>query len=359
MGLIYSKNSIEENPIASELKNLMTLIKYENDCLKSDKKMEIKNENSSYEYLIFSGGGIKGICYCGALLELEKKGLLFDENNALKFKGIAGTSAGSIIGSLLAIGYTPIEIKDIMYNIDFEKIGYDGTGYFSDTFNLFENWGLCPGNYIQELMGNLIKDKTGNADYTLEDLEKEKNIKLVIVTTNMNLKRSEYLYSGHSNKLFSNIPIRKAIRMSIGIPFMFEPYSYNDCFYVDGGILDNYPLHVFDGVNPEDPKARLNLSVPNPKVLGLKIMTPDRELNYDSVKKENLKTIYEYTFSFIDTVLIENERRLMTPSFWKRSIIIITPDYPLTKFSLTNEEKENLISVGKKYVNEFFDKKNV
>jgi hypothetical protein len=119
--------------------------------------------------------------------------------------------------------------------------------------------------------------------------------------------------------------------------------------------LDNYPIQVFDGSTPEDPKARLNLCHPNPKVLGLKIMTSDKELTYEFVKREDIDSIFSYAFSFIETFLIDNERRVMTPSFWKRSIMIITPDYPLSKFTLTTQEKENLINLGEQYVIEFFD----
>lgn len=314
---------------------------------------QCKSEHN-YEYLVFSGGGIKGICFTGALGVLEELNVLYSETNGFKIKGIAGVSAGSIIASLLAVGYTPLELMDIMSKIDFEEIADDKLGYFRDTINFVENWGVCPGNYIMELMGDLIKQKTGNADYTLEDLMNDKQLKLVIVSTNMNYEKSVYLYAGNQIKEYSNIPIRVAVRMSMGIPCMFEPYEYNNNYFVDGGMLDNYPLHVFDGEYPGDIKSRLNLCSPNPKVLGLKILPDDEEKNYDIVDNNNIDGIFSYFAAFVNMFLVENERRIMTPSFWTRTIFINTPDYALTKFKITDEEMEELIISGKKCTRNFF-----
>jgi NTE family protein len=216
---------------------------------------------------------------------------------------------------------------------------------------------MCPGNYVMELMGKLIADKTGNPDYTLEDLYKDKNITLVIVATNMSEKKSVYFYPGNPVAKFSNIPIRKAIRMSMGIPFLFEPCVYEGDLFVDGGLLDSYPLHVFDGEYPGDPKARLNLCIPNSRVLGIKIMTSSGKLDYDLVGRETYNHLHNYAISFIETMLIENERRIMTPSFWDRTIVIVTPDFALTKSDVSEQEKIDLIECGKACAKSFLDKR--
>lgn len=308
-----------------------------------------------YDYLVFSGGGIKGLSYCGALHVLEELNILYDKEHNLKIRGVAGTSAGSIIAALFAVGYTPDELYTIIKDLDFEKVFDDKLGYIRDTINFIEDWGVCPGKYIQTLLGKLIKKKTGNEDYTLEDLKNDHNMQLVTVATDMCNKKSIYMYAGNPNKKYSNIPIRLAVRMSMGIPFAFEPLNYDECYFVDGGILDNFPLHVFDGEYPGETKARLNLIKPNPKVLGLKIMTSNNDLDYDIVNKEQFKSIFDYAMSYITTFLVENDRRIMTPSFWLRTIIIVTPDYPLTKSDMSDKEKDKLVSLGSKYVKDFFD----
>ena len=317
---------------------------------------EINNTKTKhdYEYLVFSGGGIKGISFAGVIEELHKLNIIYSETGEFKLKGIAGTSAGSIIASLLAVGYTPQELIDVMSNIDYEKIVDDKLGYLRDTYNFLEDWGICPGNYAQDLLGDLINKKTGNPDYTIEQLYNDKKIKLVIVTTDANYSKSIYLYAGNPIKEYSNIPIRLAVRMSIGIPFVFEPYHYNDSYFVDGGVLDNYPLHVFDGEYPGDVKARLNLCIPNPKVLGVKLMTDDEQLNYDISNKQSFAGLFDYAVSFVHTFLTENDRRIMTPIFWERSIIVITPNYSITKYDITSDEKIQMINIGRKCTITFF-----
>src|SRR5208282_2448020 len=129
------------------------------------------------------GGGIKGISYCGALEVLEKLDIL----NANLIKGFAGSSAGSIIASLLAIGYTPKEITDIMLGLNMADMTDGTVSYVREGLNLAESYGLVPGNFMYDFLGKLIKDKTGSSDYTIEQLFVDKKIKLAIVTTDMNM----------------------------------------------------------------------------------------------------------------------------------------------------------------------------
>ena len=376
MGLSHSTHLEDKNKTIKHLEEkisqqntVITLLNTEIDVLRTSKhhkgiKKDLSEinkvwESKDYQYLVFSGGGVKGISYCGALLELEKQNVLMSDNITAKIKEICGVSAGSIVAALLAVGYTPQEVYDEMTHIDFEKIADDKLGVIRDTINFIDDWGVCPGEYIMELMGKLIKKKTGHSDYTIENLYNDKGIKLVIVTTDMTYQRSVYLYPGNPKKEFSTIPINVAIRMSMGIPFVFEPYEYHGSYFADGGILDNYPLHVFDGEYPGDPKARLNLCKPNPHVLGLKIMTTNETMNYDLIPKQVYDSLFDYGMGFVNTFLAENDRRIMIATYWIRSIMMITPNYPISKFVLTEEEKQSLICIGKDGVDLFFAKKAI
>jgi NTE family protein len=298
------------------------------------KDIELAKANKDYEYIVLSGGGIKGISYCGALDVLEKYDILYDEDGNSKIKGYAGTSAGSIIAGLLAVGYTPSELKKIMKEIDFKDFLDDKFGYFRDAVNFVEDYGMCPGEFMYDLLGKLIEDKTGDPDYTIRELYEKADVELVLVGTDMNALHSVYFWYGNEEKEYSNIPIRKAIRTSVSVPFLFEPIVCNGNYCVDGGVLDNYPIHVFDGEYPGEMKARLNLTTPNPKVLGLNIMTDTELMNYAFTRRKEIESVFEFSMSFIDVFLAENERRIMTPSFWKRTINLVTPDYPLSDFSL-------------------------
>lgn len=315
----------------------------------------IARQTLDYEYLVFSGGGIKGISYCGALQVLEKMGILYDDNGNFKIKGLAGTSAGAITVALLGVGFTPLEITDILNEMDISKIMDDKIGYIRDAINFIDDYGVCPGKYIYDFMGKKIEEKLGDPDYTIDQLYKEKGVKTVFVTTDMNNLRSIYIFPENPDERYQNIPIRKAVRMSMSIPFIFEPVLLNGDYCVDGGVLDNYAIHAFDGEFPGEPDARLNLLPPNPKVLGLKIVADDNILNYSIKPRQDIESIVQYSLSYIDVFLTENERRVMTPSNWLRTIHIITQDYPLTDFNLDDKKKERLIEAGVKYTEAFFE----
>ncbi len=310
-------------------------------------------KDRDYLNLVLSGGGIKGISFIGAILELDNMGILYDENRKLKIKGIAASSAGTILAGLLVIGYTPTEIHNIMKDIDFDKIVDDKIGYIRDTVNFFANYGVCKGEYVFELMGKYIEAKTGNADYTLLQLYQDTGIKLVITATNLNTKNTVYLHPENCISEYSNIPIRMCIRMSMSIPFLFEPYSYNNCLFCDGGVLDNYPLHCFDGGDPSDLEAKYGDTKPNFKTLGLKITTHEPDTTKDPHKINHL---YEYAYSYVDTFLAENDRKIFLKENWCRTTFIVTKSYSLTTFSLTDVEKDDLIEAGRcgiiKYFNE-------
>ena len=238
--------------------------------------------------------------------------------------------------------------------MDFAKFIDDKYGYIRDAYNIIKDYGIAPGDYFSNLLGELIEKKTGNKDYTIDDLYNDKGIKLVIVGTDLSKQKSEYFYPNHKNENMRNIPIRKAVRISMSIPFLFEPIKMNGCLYVDGGVLDNFPLHVFDGDYPGDINARLNLCPPNPEVLGLNIMTTEEIGEFLHDEKEDINSFLQYSVSYVNIFLVENERRLMTPSYWHRTINIVTPDIPLTHFHLSEDEKHKLIDLGKKYTTEFF-----
>ena len=66
-----------------------------------------------YADLVCKGGGVKGVALVGALSLFEEKGYIWQR--------VAGTSVGAIVASLVAVGYTATEIKDIMFELDFNK----------------------------------------------------------------------------------------------------------------------------------------------------------------------------------------------------------------------------------------------
>jgi len=155
--------------------------------------------------LVLSGGGAKGFAHIGVLQALNEAGIYPDI--------ISGTSAGAIIGALYADGNSP---KDIMQ-------------MFAD---------LKLPNYIKIIMPkNGLLKMTGLAKIVSQNLHsktfEELKIPLIVTATDLNNGKSEH---------FSKGELYKKVMASANIPVLFQPIIINDISYVDGGVLNNFPI---------------------------------------------------------------------------------------------------------------------
>lgn len=302
-----------------------------------------------YTNLIFEGGGVKGLAYAGAIKYLEEINLLS------KIKNFGGSSAGAIIACLLALGYNSEELKNIMEDTDFGSFIDDSIFITENIYKLIENFGIASGNVFENFIEKYIKNKTGNPNYTFKNLYDDKQITLVTTGTNLNRQMTVYFHKDS----FPNMPIKRAVRISMSVPGLFEPVKCAlfdiDDLYIDGGCTDNYPLHIFDGKYIGDPQAALNLVDPNPKTLGFKLVTSDEENNMIVQKRQNIKNIKDVLSNLINTFMTNNERKLMSPSYFFRTICIDVPNIPLTKFSIDNATKNTMNMNGYNCTKKFFE----
>jgi NTE family protein len=200
--------------------------------------------------LVFEGGGVKGIAYVGALQVLQARALLGSVEN------VAGTSAGAITAALVAVGATADEMNAILGSTDFASF-MDGRGWIiRDAMRLFESYGVHPGDvfeqWCRQQIGTLTQRALGEArpDLTFAQLEAlaerepGRFRKLFVVTTNLTSQLPEVF----SAKTRPDVPLWRAVRMSMSIPLFFEAVQFEQGLYVDGGVSWNYPIDLFDGV---------------------------------------------------------------------------------------------------------------
>jgi NTE family protein len=182
--------------------------------------------------LIISGGSMKTIAVLGALKYLEKDKLLGHIDNYI------GTSAGSLVCFFLAIGYSVSEI------IHFVKDHLLGSNLYALTLdevlnlNILNSFGMDSGKNISQLFEDALFLKFHRKDIDFLELGKLTGKNLVICVANVSKGISEYLNIDTT----PNTSVITALRMSISLPFIFTPVFYNDCYYVDGGIYESFPL---------------------------------------------------------------------------------------------------------------------
>ena len=198
--------------------------------------------------VVLSGGGAKGAAHIGVLKYLEEAGIPIDY--------VAGTSMGSIVGGMYALGYTPDEILEIISNVDWNELisnqldrrqmsyhrkGVKGTQLLTVPFSLktgkedfqaisFKNSlpkGFVSGDNIMNLFNSLA---VGYSDpMSFNDLP----VPFLCIVTNMLTGEAEIADKGEFSK---------ALRASMAIPILFDPIKMNNALYADGGLTINFPV---------------------------------------------------------------------------------------------------------------------
>jgi NTE family protein len=190
--------------------------------------------------LVLEGGGVKGIAYGGALGVLEQQGILPEVER------VAGTSAGAITALLVALRYTPEQVRSLLFHIDFGQFE-DGGG--TGLLRLLRRYGWYRGDYYLGLMRCLVGEKTGNPRSTFADLQGLGMRELHVFTTDIDRRSSREL----SFPTSPDFEVALAARMSGSFPLFFAAVPSDGDVYVDGGVQRNYPIDAFDprqGVSP-------------------------------------------------------------------------------------------------------------
>jgi NTE family protein len=191
--------------------------------------------------VVLSGGGAKGMAHIGVLKVLEKAGIPVDI--------VTGTSMGSIIGGLYAIGYNShsldsmVRVQDWSYVItDKEDLRRQSlsdrkkqnTYLFNTGLTIGKKdnnaGGIIKGKNLAELFQQLCTGYTDSLDFT-RDLE----IPFACVATDIITNEEVDFHSGR---------LPQAMRASMAIPAAFSPVRIGDKVLVDGGLKNNYPVDI-------------------------------------------------------------------------------------------------------------------
>lgn len=182
--------------------------------------------------LCFSGGGIIGFSFIGVLDYLAKNNKI----NLELIKNYVGTSCGSMLAFLLSINYSIDELKEFILNFNFQVLINESDNNIE---NLLINFGLDDGNKIIYMFQSFLKNKYNTLDITFKEHYELTNNNLIIIGTNYT-KSSEVIFNYKNTPSMSIIT---AVRISISIPLIFTPVFYNDNCYIDGALVNNFPIN--------------------------------------------------------------------------------------------------------------------
>jgi NTE family protein len=234
---------------------------------------------------VFEGGGVKGIAFAGAIAAAER------DAGVKEWVNLAGTSAGSIVSALLVAGYGSSGLKMILADAkypEFADCGFGGKWVGGLYSAVFRRRGLAPGNYFKEwlseqLAASPLARELGKTELTFADVRRRDlppreelpditdaayaraTYRLHVITSDVTSGRMAILPDDlpryedeHGTPLDKDsFPIVDAVRMSMSYPFLFAPvtlYQGGKPYYmVDGGLLSNFPIWMFDSPNPKRP----------------------------------------------------------------------------------------------------------
>lgn len=182
--------------------------------------------------IALSGGGIRGIAHAGVLKALE--------DNGIKIDIIGGTSSGSMVAMLYAVGYSPYHIYTLFKKYSKEIVEIN-TKPLVKSYMLNKKItlkGLKTGNSIEHIFDEVI-NKQGI--YNMRD------IKMPVIVPAVDLMNcKEYVFTNNppedKEKYITEINVGKAIRASSSFTAVFSPCEYKEHAFIDGGALDNVPV---------------------------------------------------------------------------------------------------------------------
>ena len=264
--------------------------------------------------LVISGGAMRGFCFIGSIQYLEEKHII---QNIQTF---TGTSIGGCLALLLNLNYSSKELIDIFININLEK--YRDIN-IENILNFFENYGIDDGNRILHifkilLMAKLnILNKKYNESITFNQLFNLTQKKLTIIGCCLNDMEAIY----YNYETYPNMKILDALRITFSIPFIFKPITIKNKIYVDGGLLKNYPIELYD--------KKTTLGLVSTSI---------------NIYNKNIENIEDF---FTSVVFITYYNLLKTKiKDYASNTINIEYDVNSFDFELSKEEKRNLITYG-------------
>jgi len=303
--------------------------------------------------LVFEGGGVKGIALVGAFSVLEEED--YEPQN------MAGASAGAIVAALIAAGYSSDELKKIIAELDYNRFkdeALEDRFPLGGALSILKDLGIYEGEAFVEWMSGLLEAKDVRTFGDLirrEDVELKYRYKLQVIASDVTDRRLLVL-PRDAPKLGiqdpDDIEVALAVRMSI--PIFFEPVRFanretgTEHLIVDGGMLSNFPVWLFDAEAPQWPTFGLKLVQKDPKA------SLAAELPQPVAPRGGVSQVVGYLRSLVDTMMAAHDRLYIEEhDFEERTIAIDSLGVGTTEFDLSGQRALVLYQSGRDAARKF------
>jgi NTE family protein len=292
---------------------------------------------------------VKGIALVGAASVVEEAGYAF--------QNLAGTSAGAIVATLLAAGYSAAELKPILMGLNFSQLEdaswLGRIPVIGQAYEIFAHLGLYQGDYFLNLMRGLLSAK---GVHTFRDLimpdEPDPRYRYKVRVVASDISRGHMVVLPQDFRDYRHDPdlmeVALAVRMSMSIPYFFQPVTLKNplaqtCYIVDGGLLSNFPIELFDA---PDPPAWPTFGFCQVRPLA----PPDRDMPVINAVNGPLTMLESMFWTATEA---HDAHAMSIPSVSARTIRINNLGISSIDFGVTTAQKEALYESGRAAATEF------
>ena len=297
--------------------------------------------------LVFEGGGVKGIGLAGAYRKLDDDGW--------HAQRVAGTSAGAITAALVAAGYRGEELERlVLHDMEFPRFADGSGGLLGQTWELVRHGGLHKGEYflgwIRERLEAKGVRRFGDLRTQEDAQDPTRGFRLQVIASDLSQRRLLVLPrdAGRLGLDPDELEIAAAVRMSMSIPLFFDPWLQprpgSDAVHtiVDGGLLSNFPVWLFDAPAGQPPRW---------PTFGLLLVAPgQREPLVSGAQADDSADVSlsapEYLSAIAHTMLEAHDRLYVEQAEYARTIPIPTLGVNTTQFDIDDDLKGGLYRSG-------------
>jgi NTE family protein len=309
---------------------------------------------------VFRGGGVKGLALAGALCGFAEH----PTKPVHTWKNVAGASAGAIIASYLATGHDAEAMLDLMQRTSFGRFAdYPLHSRLLGIGRLLLRQAMAPGRAFESWFDDVLGSATfaavrkpqggdpAGVQWWLKLIAVDVTEgRLLVLPGDLQLYRDPRTGRPIEPNEF---PIARAARMSMSIPYFFDPVELQDekgrtCLIVDGGTLSNFPVWLWDV---------------DPKVTGRQPVRPTFGFTLSGghgfggpgVLAKHAPWHLRFAFDIFHTAESAWDERFVSHSTRVRTLAVDADDLGTTEFDLSQEKQELLVHNGREAAKAFLD----
>lgn len=304
--------------------------------------------------LVLEGGGVKGIALAGAVVTLAEAGY--------RFPRVAGTSAGAIVGAVLAAlqrsGEPLTGLTEIARTLDYRRFrdrGLPGSllgplGFLTDGLSLLVEGGAYEGDYLADWLAGVLGDlgvKTFgdlHTDDPADDGAIHHRYSIVVMASDLSRKRLVQLPWDYAEYGLDpdEQQVVDAVRASASIPYFFEPVllegDRGTSTLVDGGLLSNYPISSFDRIDELPPRW---------PTIGVRLDALGIDGGSRGAPPAPVRGPVRMGIALVQTAIEACQaEHVLDPCNVARSVYVDTTDFSAIDFDLTEAQQDALLRAG-------------